>query len=148
MKDQLESPRELNAPTEMVVRVTFALAIGALACGLLLTIFGVIAWQLRLSALGLAVVGLGLIGRSWLQRRVDAPCESALEDVWDNPPALDHARAAELMTLLEQWEAQEEKRGTPDFDPWALQTLRNQIRQVVESDPGLEELFSRLRQVA
>jgi hypothetical protein len=149
MKEQLESPRELNPPPEMLARATFALAVAAVTSGILLTIVGVVAAQLHVTLCGLLAVALGWSVRAWIRRRGEqAQGACVIEQVWDNAPTLDEARAVELMTLLEQWEAEEEKRGTPQFDPWALQTLRNEIRKVVESDPGLEQLFTRLRQAA
>jgi hypothetical protein len=148
MKQQLESPRELSPPPELLVRATAALALAAFSGGLLLAVIGVMAEQLRLSLLGVVVFGLGWLIRAWLQRRGPDESERAMAQVWREAPKLDEARAAELLQLLQRWEMEEEKRGTSDFDPWALQTLRNEIRQVVESDPGLEELFSRLRQAA
>ena len=148
MKQQLESPRELNPPPEMLARATAALALAAFSGGILLTLIGVMAAQPRLSLLGLLVLALGWLVRGWLQRREAKSCNRAMAQVWREAPALDERRVAELLSLLQRWEAEEEKRGTPEFDPWALQSLRNEIRQVVESDPGLEELFDRLRQVA
>jgi hypothetical protein len=60
----------------------------------------------------------------------------------------DDSSSRQLLALLEEWEALEQKRGTPDFDPWALQALRNDIRRVVESDPALSQLFAELQRAA
>lgn len=149
MKEPLDSHREFNTPAEMLSRATFLATLGAVALGLLLMIAGVVVWRPEWAFVGLAVLALACTGRAWLQRRGElAPTERSFERLWAGAPAPDEERAAQLMTLLGQWEAMEEKRGAPDFDPWALQELRNEIRRVVESDPALEQLFDRLRQVS
>lgn len=146
MKHRLESHREFNSPAVMLERATFLAILAALAGGILLTIVGVVAWQPHWSAAGLGVVGLAWAGRAWLQRRGEfGPAERALADMGETGAALDSARVAELMALLERWEQMEAKRGSAEFDPWALQSVRNEIRVVVESDPALAELFSRLQ---
>lgn len=139
----------LDTPTEPLVRATLFATLGAVALGVLLTIAGVVVWRLEWSLLGMGVLGAACAGRAWLQRRGDfASRERVLEALWEDAPEPDEGRAARLMALLEQWEAMEQKRGSAEFDPWALQTVRNEIRLVVESDPALEQLFERLRQAA
>lgn len=147
MKEPLDSHRELNAPAELLWRATLSLSLAVLAVGILLTIGGVVVWRLEWTGLGLAAVALACAGRCWLRRRRELE-PRALEALWAEAPAPDESRAARLLELLERWEAMEGRRGEPDFDPWALQELRNEIRTVVESDPALEQLFDRLRQAA
>ncbi len=149
MKQRLESPREFNTPAEMLARATFLATLAMLAFGLLLTVAGVVAWQPHWLAGGLAAVGFAWAGRAWLRRRGELePVERAFNGLFADERATDGAPAAQLLSLLERWEAMEEKRGTAEFDPWELQALRNEIRAVVASDPALEALFMRLQRAA
>jgi hypothetical protein len=149
MDDPLHSDREFNTPAEMLTRATFLGVLTALTAGILLTIAGFLAAELRLSLAGMVALGLAGAGRAWLQRQPDSePAERALEAIAENAPPLDETRGRELLSLLEQWEALEQKRGSPEFDPWALQALRNDIRKIVESDPALSQLFTELQRAA
>lgn len=139
---------EFNTPAEMGARATFLFTHAALAAGIVLTVAGVLAMQLALTLAGVAALIAAWIGRSWLRARESASPDQSLEEIFEGSPPLDDARVAELIALLEQWEALEEKRGSPEFDPWAVQAVRHDIRVVVESDPALEQLFSRLRNAA
>lgn len=149
MKERLPTDRELSPPGELCARATLLVMLVAVACGILLTIAGVVRAQPHWSATGLLVVGLAWVMRSWLQRRDDAPpAGPGLNELLQETPPLSDSRAAELVSLLDEWEAMEAKRGSPEFDPWALQVLRNDIRRTVASDPALEELFTRLQRAA
>lgn len=149
MKKELPSDREFNTPAEMVVRATFLGMLGALAGGILLTLAGIWAAEAKLSLAGMGVLSVALVGRAWLQSRGELEsADRALDRIAESGPAPDEARGHELLALLEQWEALEQKRGSPDFDPWALQVLRNDIRRVVESDPALNRIFTDLQRAA
>lgn len=139
---------EFNTPGEMVARAMFLLTHAALAAGIILTAAGVLAWQFTLTLAGVAALGASWIGRTWLRSREAASESRALEAIIASSPPLDDERVADLIRLLEQWEELEQKRGSPEFDPWAIQAVRHDIREVVESDPALEQLFSRLRDAA
>jgi hypothetical protein len=54
----------------------------------------------------------------------------------------------ELVRLLRQWDEMEARRGSPGFDPWALQSIRHDIRAMIETDPALEGLFHDSRRAA
>jgi hypothetical protein len=147
MKAPPESHQEFNSPAEMVTRATFVGVLTALTAGILLTVAGLISAEIRLAAAGLIALGLSAAGRAWLRHRADiVPVERALEAIGDQEP--DESRSQYLLSLLQDWEAMEQKRGSPDFDPWALQVLRNDIRKVVESDPALSQLFAELQRAA
>jgi hypothetical protein len=149
MKSPPESNREFNTPAEMLVRATFVGVLTAFTAGILLTIAGILAAEVKLSVAGLAALGLAGAGRAWLRRHEEfEPSERALEKIADNAPPMDDVRSRQLYALLEEWEALEGKRGSAEFDPWALQVLRNDIRKVVESDPALSRLFSELQRAA
>ena len=149
MKPPLESEREFNSPAEMLARATFLGVLAALAAGILLMVAGLLVAEVRLAAAGLATLGLAAAGKAWLQRRPELDSvECAIESIGDHLPVPDESRSRQLLALLEEWESMEQKRGTPEFDPWALQALRNDIRKVVESDPALSQLFNELQRAA
>jgi hypothetical protein len=149
MKAPSDSDREFNTPAEMLTRATFLGVLTALTVGILLTVAGLVVAETRLSIVGLVTLGFAGVVRAWLQRRVEAaPGEFAIESIVQNTPQPDESRSRQLLELLEEWESMEEKRGSPDFDPWALQALRNDIRKVVESDPALSRLFTELQRAA
>lgn len=139
---------EFNTPAEMFARATSLFTHAALAGGIVLTVAGVLTVQLALSLAGVAALIAAWIGRNWLRARESASPQQSMDALFEGTPPLDDARVAELIELLEQWEVLEDKRGSPDFDPWAVQAVRHDIRVVVESDPALEQLFSRLRNAA
>jgi hypothetical protein len=139
---------DFNTPAEMVERAMVLLTHAALAAGVVLTVAGVLAWQLTLTLAGVASLVACWAGRNWLRSREAACDERMLEAITASSPPLDDARVATLIELLERWEALEQQRGSPDFDPWAVQAVRHDIREVVESDPALEQLFLRLRDAA
>ncbi len=149
MKPPSHSDREFNTPAEMLTRATFLGVLAALTAGILLTIAGLLVSEARIALAGLGVLGLAGAGRAWLQHRAEFErAENAWETVAESSAAMDETRGRQLMALLEEWESLEEKRGSPDFDPWALQILRNDIRKVVESDPALTQLFRELQRAA
>lgn len=47
----------------------------------------------------------------------------------------------ELARLLREWERIERTRGSRSFDPWELQGVRSELREVVRDDPALRQLF-------
>jgi hypothetical protein len=133
----------------MLSRATFLGTLGALSAGIILTIAGLLTGQGVLSLAGLAALAAAGIGRSWLRHRGELePAERALNAIDEQALPLDETRGRQLLALLQEWEALEQKRGSAAFDPWALQALRNDIRQVVESDPALAQLFRELQKAA
>jgi hypothetical protein len=46
-----------------------------------------------------------------------------------------------LLELLRAWDTLEHRRGSVDFDPWELQSVRHDIRAAIAEDPALERLF-------
>lgn len=125
------------------------LTVAGVGVGAFLTIGGMLSSQLHWSLTGLVAVALVWASRRWIQRHGQCdPAERTVHALSQIGPPPDEARAQELMALLKQWEALEQKRGSPEFDPWTLQILRNDIRNVVESDPALEALFTNLQKAA
>ncbi len=149
MNDEPPQESEFNSPAVMASRAMFLAMIAALTGGILLTIAGFLAAQAQLALAGLGALAIAGVSRAWLKQRGELePAERALDTIVARTPPPDEMRGHELLLLLEQWEALEGKRGTADFDPWALQALRNDIRRVVESDPALAQLFTELQRAA
>jgi hypothetical protein len=148
MKPELQGNRALVAPAGSRGRGTLG-RIAAVGFGILLMAAGVMAAQAQWWLGGGVVVAGAALGW-WLTQRRDAevPSETLFEVLTQQVPPPDEARGRELLAMLEEWEALEGKRGTPEFDPWALQSLRNDIRKAVESDPALAQLFSELQRAA
>jgi hypothetical protein len=140
---------EFNTPQEMFVRVTFLACLAAFTAGVLVMLAGAAAHDLRLVGTGALLLIAGGLMRSWLCRhgRFDE-AEAALQEFTQAGPPTDAARVAELVRLLRQWEELESKRGSPGFDPWAVQAIRHDIRDMVEADPALEGLFHDPRRAA
>jgi hypothetical protein len=121
----------------------------AIGFGIFLIVTGALAAESHWSAAGVVVLAGMCVGWFLSQRQQPGvPSESVFEVLTQQNPPPDEARGRELLAMLEEWEALEEKRGTPEFDPWALQALRNDIRKVVDSDPALSQLFSELQRAA
>ena len=149
MKDQPPIEGEFNSPAVMLGRAMFLAMLAAVTAGVLLTVAGVLVAEARLAFAGIATLVLAGVSRTWLQRRGELEtAERSLEEIAESAPPLDETRGRELLSLLEAWDTLEQKRGSPEFDPWALQALRNDIRRVVESDPALTHLFTELQKAA
>jgi hypothetical protein len=133
----------------MVVRAVFLVCVGGFTAGMVLLFSGVAAHDGTLAGWGAVSLLTGGLARAWLQR--DGKFASA-DQAWDGaveaaPPA-DAARVGELVRLLRRWDELERRRGSPGFDPWALQAIRHDIREMVETDPALERLFHDSRRAA
>jgi hypothetical protein len=133
---------EFNTPQEMLVRASYLACLVLFTAGILATLAGAASHNVPLVLLGFAALGLAALSRGWLRRHghFDA-AEAAFNEVARLEPPLDVARVTELIRLLREWEAAEKKRGSPEFDPWTVQSLRHDIRAMVETDPALERLF-------
>lgn len=142
-------PNEFNTPQEMLVRAMFLISLAALAAGILLTLGGLAARELRLVVLGAVALGIGVLARTWLRRQGKwEQAEAAWQGLAEAAPPMDATHVSELIRLLREWETLEGRRGLPDFDPWALQAARHDIRALVEGDPALEGLFRERRRAA
>jgi hypothetical protein len=133
---------EFNTPQEMLQRAVFLLCLATLTGGILLTLAGAASHDARLFGGGAATLVVSMLSREWLQRRGRlSEAENAFNAVAEVKPGLDAQHVAELVRLLQEWEQLEKKRGSADFDPWAVQALRHDIRVMVEKDPALDRLF-------
>jgi hypothetical protein len=140
---------EFNTPDEMIGRASFIISLASFVAGTLLIIGGMATRSLPLLGFGLGALALGGGVLEWLRRNDQFhSVQNAIDEMGADAPPLDPARAAELFDLLTEWEELEAKRGSPEFDPWALQVLRNNIRVTVEKDPALETLFREIQRRA
>ena len=140
---------EFNTPEEMLVRATFLVCLGAFTAGILMLMAGAVARELRLVAAGTGLLAIAGLTRGWLRRR--GKFEQAQMNLPEVPALrlpIEAARVEELVHLLRQWNEMEAKRGSPSFDPWALQSLRHDIREMVETNPALDGLFHDSRRAA
>jgi len=129
-----------------LMRVTVLAYLSAMAIGCILAFYSVIFRRADffLGAIFAAVV-VGA-ARTFLQDKLAASAREMNTSgdegsPWAEDGERGDGRASELVHLLREWENLERARGTPDFDPWALQSTRNEIRLAVQSDPALEMLF-------
>lgn len=140
---------EFNTPEEMLVRTTFLVCLAAFTAGVVLLLAGAVSHEIRLVAAGVLSLVVSALTRSWLKRT--GKFEEA-EQVFDRAALTEEsphdARITELIRLLQLWETLEHKRGSPGFDPWAVQAVRHDIREMVEADPALETLFRSSRRAA
>jgi hypothetical protein len=134
--------REFNTPQEMLVRATFLVCLVAFASGIIVTLAAAVARDFRLLALGIALLCTGALTRNWLSRKGRfESAEMSFREFARPGSQLDPAHVAELSRLLREWEELERLRGSPRFDPWAVQSIRHDIRVMIEQDPALGRLF-------
>jgi hypothetical protein len=139
------SDRVLERLLLLVFVISFIGGVGFVGVGLLGAQFS----QVVMGAMGGAIAWMS---REWLCQRgrfddlvasfypmILAPARN--EEVGDRP-------LARLAALLRELDEVERHRGSPGFDPWAVQALRNDIHAMIERDPSLARLFERHRQAA
>ena len=138
-------PAKTNTPSEILVRLALVLSLFVVVAGLALFLTG---WASQRAAPVLGGLACLLVAMGGLVAlRTWAPAATAAGLDFDPIPSdPTHASAGDrpveqLVGLLQQWEQLEHGRGSPDFDPWAVQAVRHDIRAVVEADPTLEQLF-------
>jgi hypothetical protein len=142
MKPRREDEPEFNPPAEILARLMVFVSVGTLTAGILLTLAGALTRDLRLLALGVATLAISGLTREWLRRHGGFDREpGAFPSFAAGGSPLNPQHVSELMKLMREWEIWESKRGSPEFDPWALQAVRHDIRVLVESDPALERLL-------
>lgn len=135
----------------MLNRAAFVVMLIGFVGGTLLIVAGLAfrRWDFLVAGGG-AWLSAGVV-RHWLERTGSFQAtKESLDTLPFNGTAVDDSRVAELTCLLQQWDALERKRGTAEFDPWALQAVRHDIHELVAGDPALTALFHdhRLAQVA
>ena len=140
---------EFNTPEEMLVRVAFLVCLAGFTAGILLMLAGAAMHDLSFVGVGALLLAVAGVTRSWLRRRGKFQiAEGTLHEFAEPGATAEAARVAELVRLLRKWDELESKRGTPGFDPWAVQVIRHDIRTMVDEDPALENLFHDSRHAA
>ena len=123
-----------NTPAEMLVRLVYASRFFFFLAGL---VFG--ASALHTGSVHDVIKALFfffamLAGHQWLKRRGKLDeCDRALDAMFREDVAPDEGD--ELESLLQRRAALEEKRGTPGFDPWAVQIVRREISDYMRQHP-------------
>jgi len=135
-----------NTPVEILVRMTLVVSLFIVVAGLALFLTGCATRRGLEAGGGLACLLTATGGMLALRTWAPAATAAALDfDPLCSPRALASASGErpveQLVDLLQQWEELEHGRGSPGFDPWAVQAVRHDIRAVVEADPTLERLF-------
>lgn len=140
---------EFNTPEEMLVRIIFLVCLVSFTAGVILLLAGAVSHEIRLVGGGVLLLVLCALTRSWLKRTGKfEETEQVFNRAAEHAECPHEARITELVRLLQLWEELENRRGSPGFDPWAVQAVRHDIREMVEADPALEGLFRSSRRVA
>jgi hypothetical protein len=140
------TPAAASASSTLSLRLAMVAYLVAVAASFVLVFYSVIFMRAELLA-GAGVSGaIALAARAVLRERMPAGLNT--ETVFDEetispegPGTVESCRIAGLMSSLREWDALEQARGSADFDPWALQSARHEIRSAVSGDPMLERLF-------
>lgn len=111
-------------------------------------IFGV---QLRVVVMGVLSAAIAWMAREWLCRRgrFEALVASfdSLAQRGDEGSG-EETSFGRLARLLRELDQLERRRGSAKFDPWAVQSLRNEIRGMIADDPTLGRLLESHRRAA
>jgi hypothetical protein len=142
--DAHPSVSPFNAPSVMKARALFVLQfvamIGCLACAE--AALAEQAWRLLVpSALCLAVmVSIRFVLKRSGQWKA---CVNGLNHAYtrSEPMPGDEEGFMRLTHLIDRRDDMESRRGSPGFDPWALQEVRHEINELVKAKPSLAELL-------
>lgn len=130
------------SPREMLGRVAFVGGLASLTAGLVLVPVGLLIARFDVALLGLASYGVAWGARHWLRAQSDIfvprdhPFAFDLADVDTGDPQVQR-----LVALVQAWRKLEDKRGSPEFDPWAVQAVRHDVKAVLDESPALRRLF-------
>lgn len=135
-------PDDWDSPRTMLRRVVYLIYAAGVMAGLPMLGGGAIAQDSRWALAGAVALVLSGLAREWLQKTGSwAKVEEEFEAIAHVREAPDPEPARQLAELLQQWQRLEQRRGGREFDPWALQAVRREIREVVDGDPALQQLF-------
>lgn len=135
---------EESSPAAIAARALFVGYLGAVAAAPILLVLALATGHLAMlggSVLAVAVAGLC---RQWLQGQQRFETTKAQFDAISGSKEAEvtpSEHRAHFIELLREWDDLEHKRGSPSFDPWAAQAVRQSIREMVAGDPALERLF-------
>jgi hypothetical protein len=126
---------------EMFRRMAYLACLGCLTSGMVLTLIGMLSGEMGVLIVGLGSMAIGGLTRECLRRSGYHGISDLVLANWMQGGAMPSPdRVAEFIALLREHDALERQRGAPEFDPWALQVLRNEIRAMIRKDPVLEQL--------
>lgn len=128
----MPSPREFNPPALMLARLAFVIHLGLAFLGMVLLAAAVAQGRADLG-LQAAVAWAFAASLRWMlgrRGRLDA-CTTSLDSIFETETAEGGEAAADpgLAELLARRARMEERRGSPDFDPWALLALQHDIEE-------------------
>lgn len=144
LMNQGDGPEQspFNPPEVAGERFAYLVCLLGIAVGPLGLLIGALGGQRPPIVVGLITLLIAGVCRIWLQREKRfAAASEALEAIVGGGEAHSPERVAHLVSLLKQWDELELKRGSPEFDPWAVQALRHDIRAAIQENPALERLF-------
>lgn len=146
---------EISSAERVLERVVLLVFVASLIVGGGLVSVGILAGQGSLLVQGAVGCGVAWLSREWLcQRgRFDALVSSfdrglGGDETGGGEGGGEESELLRLARLLRQLDAMERRRGRADFDPWALQSLRHEIRELAANDPGVTRLFEHVRRAA
>jgi len=134
------TPRDnrFNTPAEMLVRLVFASRFIFFCVGLVLSLFAFHHGSVIHALKALGFFAAMIAAHAWLKHGGKLEeCDRALDAMFSGEPYDEDG----LDALLSRREALEEKRGTPGFDPWAVQALRREISDYVKTHPESSHRF-------
>ncbi|MFA6959388.1 MAG: hypothetical protein WC205_01400 [Opitutaceae bacterium] len=123
-----------NSTAEMLVRLVFASRYVFFLAGIFLALSALSHGSLVEALKALVCFASALASHDWLVRHEKLEsCNRAFEALCSGIPLPEDGD--ELEVLLARREALESQRGTPGFDPWAVQVLRREISDYVSHHP-------------
>ena len=137
------SGNTLNAVSMRLAWVTYLVAVAA---GCVLAFYSVIFTRADF-LVGAAIAGVvSWVSRSVLRDGLEAAASDGdllgEEELFSEENEAVHAsRVDGLVNLLREWDRLESARGTAGFDPWALQSVKNELRAAVNDDSVLAKLL-------
>ena len=145
MNPSHEAPDDaVNDLAAMAARAVFLAYLGAVAAAPVLLLLTFCSGHLL--TLGASMLAAALAGfcRMWLQAQGRFDRAKGQFDGWPGdggPESAEAEHRTQFIELLRAWDELEQKRGSPAFDPWAAQAVRQAIRETIAGDPALERLF-------
>jgi hypothetical protein len=129
-----------NTPAEMLVRLVYASRFFFFLAGLVCSASALHTGSVHDVLKALFFFFAMFAGHVWLKRRGKLDeCDRALDAMFRGDVGPDEGD--ELESLLQRRAALEEKRGTPGFDPWAVQIVRREISNYVRQHPESTRRF-------
>ncbi len=127
-----------NTPAEMLVRLVFVSRYFFFLSGLFLGMSAFYQGSVLDAMKALFFFSVMTAGHQWLKRHDKlGECDRALNAMFGGAALPDD----EIDRLLQRRQILEEQRGTPGFDPWAVQAVRREISDYVRQHPEATRRF-------